>query len=308
MEISSVTHIDPDELVDFQADLFITTLGFESRGTSIARRLENETFRKIALSRTDHSRDFAFTENKVYYQEHGYEIIPVESRVPDMESILREMPSGRINILIDYTSMSQRWYYEFFRWFSDNPREYQEVHLRLAYTMAGYSDLVTSRKVKKVKEFLKNESPARQKKKKALVLGLGHEKHICERIYHMVNPDLLFLYYADPPVDKKFVEKVFVNNHTLIDATPIRNLVSYPIRNGQNIYQSLIDTILPLREQYEVQLVPQGPKIFSVAAMLVHLEYPDTIISYPTFKRPPTVDRQPLGEPVVLDVFFEEGE
>ena len=99
-----------------------------------------------------------------------------------------------------------------------------------------------------------------------------------------------------------------MNNHTLIDATPIRNLVSYPIRNGQAIYQSLIETILPLREQYEVQLVPQGPKIFSVAAMLVHLEYPDITISYPVFKKPPTVDRQASGEPVILDVIFEEGE
>jgi len=305
MELSSIHHIEPAQLTDFEADIFITTLGYESRCTTVARLLESISCRKIALSRTDHIKEFSFHENRAYYLDQGYEIVSVETKVPDIDSILEHMPKEKINIIFDCTSMSQRWYYEIFRWFSENLKDYITAKLRFVYTMASHSDLDPIRKVKKIKEFLKNDIASKKKKKKVLILGLGHEENICETIYKMVMPDQLYLFYADPPVDKQVVEKVFVNNHALIDATPIRNLIAYPIRNGQEIYQSLINTILPLRDEYSILLIPQGPKIFSVVAMLVHLGYPDAMISYPVFKKPPAVDRQTSGEPVVLDILFE---
>jgi hypothetical protein len=170
--------------------------------------------------------------------------------------------------------------------------------------MAGYSDAEQSRKVKSVREFFQDQSGYSHQGRTALILGLGHEKYVCEGIYNAIKPDLVYLFYADPPVDKQFVDKVFVNNHSLINSTPIRNLISYPIRNGYAIYQSLINTILPLRNEYTIVLVPHGPKIFSLVAMLVHLGYPDAVISYPVFKKPPAVDRIPSGDPVLLDIIF----
>jgi len=163
-------------------------------------------------------------------------------------------------------------------------------------------------RVRRVKEFAGAENRNGNARKRALLLGLGHEKNLSDSIHKLIRPDLLYLFYADPPADKQFVERLFVNNHALIDATPIRNLVAYPIRNGQQIYQSLVETILPLRNEYAIHLVPQGPKIFSVASMLVHLSYPDTIISYPELKKSTPVDRQSYDEPVVLDIQFESEE
>ena len=37
--------------------------------------------------------------------------------------------------------------------------------------------------------------------------------------------DHLLLFYADPPVDKRFVEQIFVNNHALINQTGSLNTV-----------------------------------------------------------------------------------
>jgi len=304
MELSALHHIEPGQLTEFEADLFITTLGFESRCTTIARLVENLKCRKIALSRSDHIREFSFKENKAYYNQMGYEIIPVETLVPNVDSIMESLSGDAVNIVFDCTSMSPRWYYEFFKWFGETQDSYISAKLRIVYTMAAYFEHGPSRKVRKVEEFL-NLSQNKKEKKKALVMGLGHEKNICETIYKIIKPDLLYLYYSDPPVEKQFVEEIFVNNHALINATPIRNLIAYPVRNGQEIYQSLIDTILPLRNEYSVTLIPQGPKIFSVVAMLLHLGYPDTVISYPVFNKPPAIDRQANGDPIILDVLFE---
>ena len=221
MELSAINHIEPANLTDFEADVFITTLGFESRCTTNARLIENKSYRKIALSRTDHIKDFSFNASKAYYSEQGYEIIPVDTKVPDFGSILQNMPKESINILLDCTSMSQRWYYELFSWFSESLDDYTSATLRFVYSMARYTDSGPARKIKKIREIKRRDDRSNKKEKKALILGLGHEENICETIYKMVKPDLLYLYYADPRVVIPFVEWVFGNNHALIDLPPL---------------------------------------------------------------------------------------
>lgn len=305
MELSSIQHIESGQLTDIEADIFLTTLGFESRCTTVARKLERLSCRKVALSRTDHIKEYTFQENQAYYKGEGYEMVSVESKVPDMEALLGAYKKDSIRVILDCTSMSPRWYYEFFRWFSEKHQGVMEASVRIVYTMAAFTEGEQVRKVKSVKNFTKTETKAKENKKTALILGLGQEQKICETIYKIVKPDLLYLFYADPAADKKYVEKIFVNNHALINLTPIRHLIAYPIRNGQIIYQNLIDTILPLRNDYSIIMVPHGPKIFSLVAQLVHFGYPDIQINYPKFKKPPVMDQYPSDEPVVLDALFE---
>ena len=304
MEFSDIYHIDPGRLNDIKADLFITSLSYEARCTTIARMLESQNCRKVALTGHNNLKEFSFQKNLEYYRQKDFEIIDVDGEVPDIGAILQDSFQEEIHVIFDCTSMSQRWYYELLRWFSESQDDFSVATLRIVYTMAGYADEGAPRKVRKVEDFIRSGS--RQKKPKvALILGLGHESNVSETIYKLVKPELIFLFYADPPADKRFVEEVFVNNHTLINATSIRNLIAYPISNGQIIYQKLIDTILPLRNEYSVVLIPQGPKIFSVASMLVQIGYPDTVIKYPRFRKNQVLDRHPCGDPVILDVHFD---
>lgn len=305
MELSSIQHVDPSQLADFKADLFITSLGHESRSTTVARRFENNSCKKIALENRNVIKEFSYQDNSKYLEQQGFEIIRVESELPDVDAIFQSLIDDTINVAIDCTNMPPLWYYEFFKWFDEKQAGDGRVRMRIAYSMAKYVRQPGSRKVKEIFDFLKDELRPANGKKVALILGLGQEKKVSDSIFKMINPDLLYLYYADPPAEKRFVEKVFVVNHNLINDAPIRNLVAYPIRNAQAIYQSLIDNILPLRNEYSIVLIPQGPKIFSVVSMLVHMGYPDIKISYPLFKKPPTADREPKDDPVVLDILFE---
>jgi hypothetical protein len=305
MELSSIEHIDPGQLADFKADVFITALSFETRNTSVSRLIESLSCKKIALKGESIVKEFSYQDNKNYFKEHGFEILKVDSETPDVDSILAPLQEDEIRVMIDCTSMAPIFYYEFFRWFYEDQDEDRKVRMRIIYTMANYVRQPGFRKVKEISDFLKADIKPARDKKVALILGLGQEKKVSESIYKIIEPDLLYLFYADPPVEKRFVEKVFVNNHKLINEAPIRNLVAYPIRNGQSIYQSLIDTILPLRHEYSILLIPQGPKIFSVVAMLVHMGYPDIRISYPVFKKVSLADRLPCDTPVILDIVFE---
>jgi hypothetical protein len=304
MELSAIHHIDPQYLTDFQTDLFITSLSHESRCTTVARLFEDRPSKKVALVQPGQLKEFAFRENQAYFTEKQFAFHTVDRGGPDMDLIFNGVAGDEINVILDCTSMSQGWYFEFFRWFGMNQGNFREARLRIVYTMADFVEDGAPQKVRGIRDFLKSESRVK-KQKKALILGLGHEKNVSESICKIVKPDLLYLFYADPPVDKRFVEKLFVNNHAIINTTSIRNLISYPISNGQLIYQNLIDTILPLRNDFSITLIPQGPKIFSIASMLAQMGYPDIRISYPIFKRIPVLDRHPCGEPVVLDIHFD---
>jgi len=305
MELSSIKHIDSKLIADYEADLFITALGYESRCTTVARKFEKNSCKKIALENQNLIKEFSYEDNSNYLEQHGFEIIRVESELPDLDAIFQSLSGDTINVAIDCTNMPPLWYYEFFKWFDEKQDGDGRVRMRIAYAMASYVRQPGSRKVKEILDFPKDEIRPANGKKVALILGLGQEKNVSHSIFKMINPDLLYLYYADPPTEKRFVEKVFINNHNLINEAPIRNLVAYPIRNAQTIYQSLVNTILPLRNEYSIVLIPQGPKIFSVVSMLIHLGYPDIRISYPRFKKPPATDRESKDDPVVLDILFE---
>lgn len=305
MELASVTHIEPGQITDFEADVFITTLGLESRCTTNAKRFEKMPFRKIALAITDQAGVCAFEENQAYYQLQGYEIIQVQETAPEVGSILESFTGEKINLLLDCTNMPLVWYYEIFRWFIENPFGYTDARIRIVYTMGRFPEQEPVLKFKSVTGLVNTGSQHIDGKKSVLIMGLGHEKKVCVSIYDFFRPDMLYLFYADPPVDKQFVDQLLVHNHSLIEMTPIRNLIAYPIRNAEAIFQRLVDTVLPLRDACTITVIPNGPKLFSVAVILLHLRFPDIGISYATFKKPPFADRHPAGEPVALDVRLE---
>ncbi len=298
MELSSIQHIDPVKLADFQPDLFIASLSHETRSTNIAKSLEGISCRKVAICEPDQVKEYNYLTNQGYLQDKSFEIIELDKDGQNIDAIFKGSTQEDLKIILDCTSMTQLLYYRIFNWFAEN-QEHNSVQLRLVYTMAAYVNEGSPPKVKKVKEFLKEKNNSR-KGKRALILGLGQEPNVSEMICRIVKPDLLYLFYADPPVEKHFVEKVFVNNHSVINQTPIRNLIAYPINHGQAIYQELIDVILPLRKDYDISIIPQGPKIFSLACILLQMGYPDTALNYPVFKRAQVQDRLPCGAPVVL--------
>ena len=242
MELSSIQHIDPVKLADFQPDLFIVSLSHETRSTNIAKSLEGISCRKVAICEPDQVKEYNYLTNQGYLQDKGFEIIELDKDGRDIDALFKGSTQEDLKIILDCTSMTQLLYYRIFNWFAEN-QEHNSVKLRLIYTMAAYVNEGSPPKVKKLKEFLKEKNNSR-KRKRALILGLGQEPNVSEMICRIVKPDLLYLFYADPPVEKHFVEKVFVNNHSVINQTPIRNLIAYPINNGQTIYQELIDVIL----------------------------------------------------------------
>lgn len=308
MELNNIIHIKPEEILDFEPNLFIAASGYESRAIFIPQKFKHLKCKKLAIAFNEHSRELSRPANDKYFRENGFTLMNQKARVsPDYSKIFSEFKQKRLHVLIDISVMTRDWYHGLLKYLHSY-LDFEHFHLRMMYCPALYNEpirlkkQISMRKFAFIDEFL--DRP-KEKKKTAMILGLGVEKNISEKVYDMVKPDQVFLLYADPHIEKKYVENVFVNNHGLISKIPIRYLKNYPLINTRKIYQTLLDIILPLRQDYNIVIVPQGPKIFSLLSMVFQISYPDIQLNYPVYKVKQIKDRKPYQRFTTIDLEFD---
>lgn len=307
MELINITHFSAQPEPGFEADLFIAGSGYESRSTCIAKKLNNPGRKKVVLAFSDHQKEQVRNKNDQYFRDHGYEIFLTKPfGEPDFAPLFRDLDQEHINILIDITLMTRRWYHGFLQFLHESER-YQHTQVRISYCPALFYEPVTLRRKIKLNNFSLNgqqEGTVKRHKKTAMIMGLGNEKGVAQAVYNMINPDHMLLLYADPAVHKSYVENIFVFNHSLITTVDIQNLIAYPLRDTEALYKTLVDLFLPLRNAYNVVIVPQGPKIFSLISMVLHLNYPDVTVSYPEYKVKEIRDKKSYADHISLDLEF----
>ena len=205
MELSSIKHIDPSQIADYKADLFIAGLGFESRSTRVARKFEGHSCRKIVLEKKNMVKDYSYQDNVSYLKAHDFEFIRVATEVPDLDVIFESFSGAStrddtLNIVIDCTNMSPLWYYEFFSWFNRRTSMEGRVRMRIAYTMAGYVRKSGSHKVKKIHDFLKADTKS------------SHFRLLSARaVTASISSFIMAIYMADNPEKLKIILAVLTD-------------------------------------------------------------------------------------------------
>lgn len=307
VELINITHFSDQPEPGFNPDLFITASGYESRSTCIPKKLNDPGRKKVVLAFSDHKKEQVRNENDKYFRDHGYAFFLTKPfGHPDFAPIFSDLDQENIRILIDITLMTRRWYHGFLQYLHENDH-YNHAEVRISYCPALFYEPVTLRRKIKLNNFSLNggrTNPAKRRNKTAMIMGLGNEKGVGEAVYEAIRPDHLLLLYADPAVHKSYVENIFVFNHSLISKMDIQNLVAYPLRDTAVLYRTLVNLVLPLRNDYNVVIVPQGPKIFSLLSMALHLNYPDVEVTYPEYKVREVRDKKSYADHISLDLEF----
>jgi hypothetical protein len=307
MELIDFIQIPAESISDFEADLFIVASGYESRSLVIPQRLNNPGQRKVALSFSERRKYLHRPKNDQYFRDNNYEIIyTAGTGAPDFDHLFHDYQQDELKIMIDISVMTRKWFYAFLS-FLQNTNRFNHLQVRVFYCPAFYDAPVQLNRTTSLKSYDRKKNirnAHRHGKKSALLLGLGVEIGLSQKILDKINPDHTILFYADPPAQKKYVENVFITNHNVINRLPIRNMIGYPVLNPSEIYKLLTDTILPLRSSFNVAIVPQGPKIFSFMAMLFQNNYPDVELICPRYRLKQVKDRLTSPEITGLDLNF----
>lgn len=307
MEFIELIHEPVGEIFDFQANVFIAASGYESRSIIIPKALGPNNAIKVAFAFKEFSKELARSGNDQFFQKNQFELIHNSgNEAPDYESIFSRINGHELKVMIDISVMTRRWYHSFLRYFL-NTRRFQKVHIRVVYCPALYSDPLKPKRAVSLEKFIMAEKIRERvatNKNTALIMGLGNEKGVSQTVYELIKPDSCSLLYADPTIQKEYVENVFVSNHGLINQIDIRNLMGYPLNDTEQLYRMLVNLVLPLRADYQVVIIPQGPKIFSLITMILQMSYPDIDLLYPKFKVRHIRDRIPFYEFTSLDLIF----
>lgn len=307
MELIDFIQIPSETISDFEPDLFIVGSGYESRSLVIPQKMNNPGQRKVVLAFSERRKYLHRPKNDQYFRNNNYEIIYTTGfGAPDFESIFNDYQQDELKILIDISVMTRKWYYAFLT-FLNITNKFKHLQIRVTYCPAFYDAPVQLRRTTSLRSYDTKKSHKkshRHGKKTALLLGLGIEIGLSQKIFDKINPDQTILLYADPAVQKEYVENIFVTNHSVINRLPIRNMIGYPVLNPLEIYKLLTDTVLPLRSDYHVVIVPQGPKIFSFMTMLFQNNYPDVELICPGYHLKHVKDRLAYPEITGLDLHY----
>ena len=307
MELIDFFRIPSESIADFEPDLFIVASGYESRSLVIPQKLNNPGKRKVALAFTERGKFLHRQKNDQYFRDNNYEIIYTTGfGAPDFDRVFNEFNQDELKILIDISVMTRKWNYALLT-FLHITNKFKNLLIRVSYCPAFYDAPVQLARKTTLLNFETNKNhnnSRRHDKKTALLLGLGVEIGLSQKVYDKIDPDHTILFYADPLVQKEYVENVFITNHSVIKNIPIRYMIDYPVLNPLEIYKLLTDTALPLRNDYHVVIVPQGPKIFSFMAMLFQNNYPDIELINPGYHLKHAKDRLACMEITGLDLLY----
>ena len=313
MEYLLAEQVPFDQLYIVDFDLIIAVSGYEERCTYLVDKIKTGDALCRVLAFSEKKNELSRPGNDVRFRELGFEFTEQSgNECPETEELLTEIiDSGKsqINILVDYSCMTKLWYASILNYFSTAELDFKRVSVFFSYTGALYSEPQKPGPLKIAEPIGCRMPVITSSKPVALVMGLGYEKERADMLTSSMNPDNIYVFYADPSDDQRFVEKVYINNFRLIDSLHRDQVITYPIRDLRKIDELLTDLCLDLRLEYRVILAPLGPKPFSLCCLLLAARYPDIEvwrISAGKAERP--YDRKAHGEPLIYKIMFGQEE
>jgi len=302
-----------DELYVVDFDLIIAVSGYEERCTYLVNKIKTGDALCRVLAFSEKNKELSRPQNDARFSDLGFEVIDQSgNECPQVEELLTELidsGKGRLNILVDYSCMTKVWYASIINYFMNSELAIDGINLYFSYSRAVYTEPKKPKPLKLAepigcqKPFMGSSKPV------ALVMGLGYEKDRAEMLSKSLEPDNIYVFYADPTDDQRFVEKVYVNNFRLIDSLHRDQVINYPIKDLRKIDDLLTDLCLDLRLEYRVILAPLGPKPFSLCCLLLAARYPDIEVwRVSAGKSENLYDRKAQGEPLIYKISYAQEE
>lgn len=212
-------------------------------------------------------------------------------------------------ILIDYSIMPKRWYSQFVGFFSKLNNEFERLTVYFSYTPPEYMHITQPRSVKTMHPLSMVHSHKTGHKPTALILGLGCEKDLATMVNLKIRPELVYTFIADPSFDNSFTCETIACNKMLLDTLAETNIIRYPANDHTQINQQLTRLCLKLRLEYNVIIVPLGPKTFTLSCLLLTLKYPDLELwEVITDRSSRVTEGKALEPPVILKAVFQTEE
>lgn len=309
MDILQARQVPYHEALSKDFDMIIAVSGYESRSSFLVRQFDPGNASKQVIGFSDKTEILFRPSNDKVFEELGYRFFLWDGGTALDAFLLFQgldkIKTGEANILIDYSSMTKTWYASIINHFLMENPGIQKVNLYFSYTPSEYARPKKARPFKIAEPLGFRSKRLLPGKPVALIMGLGYEKDRAVFVQKAVSPDTTYLFYSEPAFDRRFVEKVYINNFRLIDNLQKNQVIAYPVRELDKIDYLLTTLCLELRMHHKVIIAPMGPKPFALCSLLLSARYPDIEVWRVSAGPSECVyDRKPGGDPIVCRAIF----
>lgn len=266
---------------DSQFDLLIGACGYESRARFVAESLAHRASRVVS---------YGYVENRTHSYDANYSILRELGAVYEAESSaafeerfisdLGSIPGDErtaARIAIDISSFDRDRLAAIIRGI-DLVAEVRELDVAFIYAMGSFDShsesseatILINAPLRGFEGWTSDPSlPV------ACVIGLGFENLVALAALETLEPARTVAFVAQS-ADSRFQTRVRRDNSALIGSDEVQ-VVPYGVDDPFYTLQQIESVVHTLRSSYRVALVPLGPKIFALLALLVAREYPDDV-------------------------------
>lgn len=283
-------------------DLEVFVCGYESRCSYTAKISQGGDSRRIVLD-YDSSDSGSYNENRRWFESAGCHLMS-ENLV--LEEVAGASAQG-LRIRIDVSSMRRLTLAKLIEALG---REGLAIKVQFVYAPAAYESSskaaipIESLSAGPLTPFFSG-TVRTTRFPVGLVAGLGLEEHRIVGITELLEPAHLWAFIAHSD-DPRFHEAVAVVNGPVISDAQTTQ-VRYDMRSVADTYAAVESLVFAASQSYRVVLAPSGPKIFSLACLLV--AYPRSNLRPAVWRvgsqdAGPAIDVAAKGDVVAVDVWI----
>jgi len=262
-----------DNILGISADVFVGCLGYEDRATFIARKYKGSAGRKIAIG-FNYNKVLGYEENRSWYVANGF--LTFECGDEEFETLLREqipLKEGTV-LVVDVSSFSRYRIAALIAFFAERETIFNVV-VHFVYAVAEFTEPMDwNAPVEQTSPIHHSFAgwPSDPGEPLSCILGLGYEEGKAIGAIEFLEAGPVWL-FRPLGWDPRFVEWVDKRNEDLIKQIPGGRVVDYSVARPLVLYRRLDSLARGLCARGRVALLPFGPKMFAVVALLVALGY-----------------------------------
>lgn len=264
--------IAPDVLSG--TDIFIAACGYEQRAIYLSKRLAKDASKRIAIGFTE-QQVLDYQENKKWFAENDFEFCDVDD--DKFREVFRnkisslEVTRRGIKVFVDISSFNRFRLAEIVDALRSST--YEQVEVRFGYSIAAYTPPVEDSSPTVVVEPVIPQFAGwttRPDRPPAAIVGLGYEPNKAIGIVdHLEINNATWAYYPVGPIKDYFTSVRTANQSLLNIIQSDGRCQAYDLDDPAQLFLELNSLVQSLKSQFNVVLIPFGPKIFALLTLLV---------------------------------------
>jgi hypothetical protein len=279
MELTHIGELDYNELRYEQFDFFIAVCGYQPRCYFLASGLGMDATVKFLLKIEEQDNSSARNKHMEFFAANNFiaysGTVTESSAIEKLVSEICNKNYEKLNILIDYSCMPKKWYSVILDNITRNSFKSKKINLFLSYTPKVFEQTKRIGHIEYFGPIIHDKDSLNKKKPVTIIAGLDNNAKLLNEAITKIRPLNILAFVPVSRTDPDYTHSVTENNKSLLEKLNSSHIFRYDMGHPDAINSSLTSCCLDYRLNQEVMIIPQGPKVFSMMALLLSIRYPD---------------------------------